>query len=301
MKKWNSDDVQSLKGKVAIITGGTSGIGYEDARVLATAGARVIITGRDSEKGAAVIRQIKAEDAETDTAFEVLDLASLESVSDFTKRIKDTFTKIDILINNAGVMTPPERIETKDGFELQFGANYLGHFALTMQLRSLLSRAKGRVVSLSSIVARSGKINFDDLQAAAVYDPMTSYSQSKLACLLFAFELQRQSDLNKWRITSVAAHPGIARTNLLVDKGVKGYTDLLRRYAPFMFQPAQQGALPTLYAATSSKVVPGGYYGPHGFMELRGYPTAAHIPKQALDQNVAEELWKISSNLVKPS
>lgn len=202
-------------------------------------------------------------------------------------------------MNNAGVMTPPERIETKDGFELQFGANYLGHFALTQHLLPLLSKSNARVISLSSIAARTGAIHFDDLQVQKGYIPRRSYDQSKLACLLFAFELQRYSDKHNLGITSIAVHPGIARTNLLVGKDIRGYEGFMRRFVPFMFQPSAQGALPSLFAATSPEAKPGAYYGPDGYKELRGYPTLAYIPKTALNDKTSKQLWDISIQLSK--
>ena len=299
MKKWTTTDIDSQAGKTVVVTGGTSGIGYESARVLARAGAIVIITGRDNGRGKKSAQMITDEISGADVRFEVLDLASLQSVRDFAARIMQSFDRLDVLINNAGVMNPPTRVETEDGFELQFGANYLGHFALTKLLLPLLTRAKGRVVSLSSIVARNGAINFDDLQAQKHYVPMQSYAQSKVACLMFALELQRQSDANGWGITSIAAHPGLSRTNLLVDKGVKGYTDKLRRYAPFVFQLPAQGALPSLFAAVSPDARAGAYYGPSGFMELRGYPVLARVPRQVLDVNTSAKLWALSEKLVK--
>lgn len=298
MKKWTIKDIPSQKDRIAIVTGGTSGIGLETALALAQAGAKVIITGRSAKTGAPATDQIKAAVDKADITFEVLDLADLKSVADFAERMQKKLDTLDILINNAGVMTPPKRLETKEGFELQFGANYLGHFALTKHLLPLLTKSKGRVISLSSVAARTGAIHFDDLQAKKEYIPRRSYDQSKLACLMFAFELQRYSDAHDLGITSVAAHPGIARTNLLVNKDIRGYEGFLRRYAPFMFQSSAQGALPSLFAATSSEAKLGGYYGPDGFKELRGYPTQAHIPPQALDIEVAAKLWAVSEDLL---
>lgn len=298
MKKWTSRDNLSQKGKTFVITGGTSGIGYEDALALVQAEATVVITGRDAAKGAKTLESIRAVCKNADIHFEILDLADLQSVASFADRIVSRLPRLDVLINNAGVMTPPQRRETNDGYELQFGANYLGHFALTHHLLQLLSKSHGRVISLSSIVARNGAIDFDDLQAVKEYVPMRSYSQSKIACLMFAFELQRRSDENGWNITSIAAHPGVAKTNLLVDKGVKGYTDIMRRYTPFMFQPPAQGALPSLFAAVAPEASPGAYYCPDGFLELRGYPALARTPVQALDAKTATKLWDVSKKLI---
>ncbi len=297
MQKWTTANIPSLKGKNAIVTG-AGGLGYEDALALSRAGAKVIIAGRDPLKGETSLAAIRDEVSEADVDFELLDLADLASIASFTKRIARKFTKLDILINNAGVMTPPKRLETKDGFELQFGTNYLGHFALTAQLLPLIKKAKGRVVSLSSVAARNGSITFDDLQSNKSYIPMTAYAQSKLACLLFAFELQKQSNKNGWGITSIAAHPGISRTELLMDKsGTRTIIGVARKYAWFMFQPVAQGALSTLFAATSSEAKPGKYYGPHALSETRGYPKEALVPKNALDSNVSIRLWDVSEKL----
>lgn len=206
-----------------------------------------------------------------------------------------------MLINNAGVMTPPERRTTSDGFELQFGTNYLGHFALTAHLLPLLRKGRSpRVVTLSSIAARNGAINFDDLQAEHGYKPMPVYSQSKLACLMFAFELQRRSEAAGWGITSIAAHPGISRTELLPNgAGKASVLGLGRRFLWFLFQPAAQGALPTLFAATSLDAKGGGFYGPNRLGETRGYPTISKTPKAALDTSVAARLWKVSEQITR--
>ena len=206
---------------------------------------------------------------------------------------------IDLLINNAGIMTPPKRLETKDGYELQFGTNYLGHFALTAQLLPLLRKTKdARVVTVSSIAAREGKINFDDLQSKSSYSPMIAYGQSKLADLMFAFELQRQSDKHNWDILSIAAHPGVSRTNLLITgAGRWSIMGMARTLLPFMFQPPAQGALPTLFAATSPLAKGGAYYGPNKMSETRGFPALAKVPGQAEDRKVAAKLWEESLRL----
>jgi NAD(P)-dependent dehydrogenase (short-subunit alcohol dehydrogenase family) len=297
MQKWTTANIPSLTGKTAIITG-VGGLGFEDALALSRAGSKVIIAGRDATKGQAAVDAISNKVADADIQFELIDLADLASVAAFSKRMTNNFEQIDILINNAGVMTPPKRLETKDGFELQFGTNYLSHFALTAHLLPLIKKARGRVVSLSSVAARKGMINFDDLQATHEYKPMPVYAQSKLACLMFAFELQKQSDKNNWGITSIAAHPGVSRTQLLAGKSDgRGFYGLARKYAWFMFQPVAQGALTTLFAATSPEAKPGKYYGPDALNETRGYPTEAYIPKNALDSGDSMRLWEISEKL----
>lgn len=297
MQKWNTGQMPSLKDKTAIVTG-AGGLGYEDALALSKAGSSVIIAGRDPAKGEAAVARIRKESSDADVSFELIDLADLASIASFSDRILKKFTKLDILINNAGLMMPPKRLTTKNNFEIQFGTNYLGHFTLTAHLLPLLKKAHGRVVSLSSIAARNGKINFDDLQAENSYKPMAVYAQSKLACLMFAIELQKQSDRHEWGITSTAAHPGISRTELVVGKSDgRGIIGLFRKYAWFLFQPVAQGALPTLYAATSPEAQPGQYYGPDGFGEARGYPKEAAIPKNALDSETSKRLWEISERL----
>lgn len=297
MKRWTATDIPSLRGKSAIVTG-VGGLGYEDGLALAKAGAEVILAGRDKTKGETAVSNIRSAYGEANVSFELVDLADLASIAAFAERVSKRLDKLDILINNAGVMTPPKRLETKDHFELQFGTNYLSHFALTAHLLPLIKKANGRVISLSSVAARRGRIRFDDLQAIHAYDPMPVYAQSKVACLMFAFELQRQSDANGWGITSIAAHPGISRTELLVGKSDgRGLTGIARKYAWFLFQPVAQGALPTLYAATAPDAKPGGYYGPDGFSEIRGYPTEAATPPYALDAVVSKRLWEVSEEL----
>lgn len=290
-------DIPSLSGKTAVVTGATGGLGYETARMLAEHGARVILAGRNADKGANALRRIRAKSPEADIAFELVDLGNLASITAFGTRLS-AGTPIDILVNNAGVMTPPTRKTTSDGFELQFGTNYLSHFALTARLMPLLTAAPAaRVVSLSSVAARDGQIDFTNLQSEN-YKPMVAYSQSKLACLMFGFELQRRSKANGWNITSTAAHPGIARTDLIVNgMGDRSRAALVRRYLPFVFAPVPQAALPTLFAATAPDAVPGGYYGPKGFQEIRGEVGVAATPGAALDTTVARRLWDTSQEL----
>ncbi|MGV3621271.1 MAG: SDR family oxidoreductase [Archangium sp.] len=286
---WNTSNIPSQQGRLAVVTG-TGGLGLEDAIELSRAGAEVIIAGRNPQKGAEAVKKINAPNAR----FEQVDLGNLKSIADFAKRLNGRH--IDLLINNAAVMTPPKHEKTSDGFELQFGTNYLGHFALTAHL--LPNLKGGRVVSLSSVAARAGVIDFENLNAEKSYDPMGAYGQSKLACLMFAFELQRRSDANGWGITSIAAHPGISRTDLLHNApGKTSLQGLARTYLWFLFQPAAQGALPTLFAATSPAAKPGAYYGPDKLGETRGYPTLAKVPKQAEDAAVAAKLFTESERL----
>ncbi|SFB63943.1 NAD(P)-dependent dehydrogenase, short-chain alcohol dehydrogenase family [Rhizobium sp. NFR07] len=299
-KIWTLEDMPSQTGRTIVVTG-TGGLGFEDALALARAGGDVIIAGRNSAKGAEAVRRIKEQAPSAMVIFEAVDLGDLASIEALATRLKETRDRIDVLINNAGVMTPPTRQKTKDGFELQFGTNYLGHFALTGHLLPMLMRANApRVVTLSSIAVRSASvaINFDDLQAERGYMPMPVYSQSKLACLMFAFELQRRSETAGWGITSIASHPGVSRTDLLHNgPGHRSAHGLIRSFMWFLFQPVAQGALPTLFAATSPDARGGGYYGPDKLIETRGYPTEAQIPRQAMEKHVARRLWEISEKL----
>jgi len=298
MTRWTASNIPSQRGRSAVITG-TGGLGFEDALALARAGAEVIIAGRSAEKGGEAVAKNRQSVPNAAVRFEMLDLASLRSIADFGARMRSSRTGLDLLINNAGVMTPPKRQVTADGFELQLGTNYLGHFALTAHLLPLLQKGKNpRVVTLSSIAAGDGAINFADLQAERDYKPMVVYSQSKLACLMFAFELQRQSDASGWGITSIAAHPGISRTDLLPNgAGKMSFVGLMRSGLWFLFQPAAQGALPTLFAATSPDAKAGAYYGPDKLSETRGYPTIAKAPPQSNDIRVAADLWNVSELL----
>ncbi len=299
-RNWTAKDIPPQRGRSIVVTG-TGGLGFEDALALARAGGDVIIAGRNPAKGAEAIARIKQAVPRAAVAFEAVDLGDLASVAAMGKRLGESRTSIDVLINNAGVMTPPTRRSTTDGFELQFGTNYLGHFALTAHLLPLLRRGTSpRVVTLSSIAAQGGNaaINFDDLQAERTYTPMPVYAQSKLACLMFAFELQRRSEAAGWGVASIAAHPGVSRTDLLHNApGRRSAQGIARSLLWFMFQPAAQGALPTLYAATSPNARGGGYYGPDRMGGTRGHPTDARIPPQALETQVAERLWDLSEDL----
>lgn len=289
----------SQSGRTIVVTG-TGGLGFQDALALARAGGDVIIAGRNPRKGNEAVARIRQSVRQASVNFEPVDLADLASVAAFGQRLRESRERIDTLINNAAVMTPPQRQTTADGFELQFGTNYLGHFALSAHLLPLLRRGRDpRVVTLSSIaVRRDAAINFDDLHAEKAYQPMPVYAQSKLACLMFALELQRRSDEAGWGLTSIAAHPGISRTDLLHNApGRYSAQGLLRSVLWFLFQPAAQGALPTLFAATSPDARGGRYYGPDRLSETRGYPSEAAIPAPALEVHVARRLWDVSENL----
>ena len=298
MTRWTASDIPPQHGRIAVITG-TGGLGFEDALALARAGCETIIAGRNARKGSEAVEKIRLQVPAAQVRFELLDLADLASVAACAERLTRQLDRLDILINNAAVMVPPDRRLTADGFELQLGTNHLGHFALTAGLLPLLRWNKAaRVVSGSSVAAPRGGIDFEDLNAGKRYVPMAAYAQSKLANLMFALELQRRSDANGWGVVSVAAHPGISRTDLIHNgAGPNSIPGLLRSCLPFLFQPAARGALPTLFAATSPQAEPGGYYGPDGLGGIRGYPTTSKIPSQALDQSVAARLWEESKAL----
>jgi len=267
---------------------------------LASAGAEVLVTGRNAEKGRVAIERIKRAVPSAKVRFEMLDLASLASVRAFAAKMIARGQPLDLLINNAGVMDLPARRLTEDGFERQFGTNHLSHFALTGLLLPLLVRAEApRVVNVSSLAHRGGKIDFDNLQAERKYKSWPAYQQSKLANLLFTFELQRRSDAYGWGVMSNAAHPGYARTDLIPNGpgtvGVKGV--LAKIFGSFMSHSAADGALPTLFAATSPAAAPEGYYGPNGFYELKGPVAPARVFPQAKDGGVARKLWAVSEQL----
>jgi NAD(P)-dependent dehydrogenase (short-subunit alcohol dehydrogenase family) len=298
MPAWKQSGVPSQRGRSAIVTG-TGGLGYEHALALARAGGEVILAGRNASKGADALGRIRSIQPDADVRFEMLDLADIHSVKAFGSRLRAERKSLDLLINNAAVMMPPTRQVTSDGFELQFGTNYLGHFALTAELLPLLRKGKEpRVVTVSSVAARGGSIDFDNLQAERSYKPMPIYSQSKLANLMFAFEFQRRSDVFGWGVMSVASHPGISRTDLIPNgAGSMSFAGFMRTVLWFLFQPPAQGALPTLFAATSPDARPGGYYGPDRLGETRGSPTIAFVPPQAEDDAVASRLWDVSAGL----
>lgn len=294
---WSLADMPSQEGRIFLVTGGTSGIGYESAKALAAAGAQVVIAARNPERGQEAITNIRKETPNARVQFEALNLGDLASVRALRERLDATLPRLDGLINNAGIMEPPERGVSADGFEMQFAVNYLGHFALTAELLPLLQKAKSpRVVTLSSIAAARGSIHFDDLQFKQQYDPSDAYRQSKLACLMFALELQRRSDAAGWGIRSIASHPGVSRTNLQLNPDGSP-TTMARRYLGFLFQTAEQGAVPTMYAATSPDAKQGAYYGPTGFREIRGPLGLAAVPPAAEDTKAAARLWKVSEEL----
>jgi len=300
--------VPDLSGRLAVVTGSNSGLGFGLARRLSAAGADVVMAIRNRAKGEAAIDEIRATVPNAKLTIKPLDLSSLAGVAALGEELNADGRPIDILVNNAGVMTPPQRDTTTDGFELQFGSNHLGHFALTAHLLPLLRAAdQARVVSLSSLAARRGRIHFDDPQFEKSYTPMQAYGQSKLAVLMFARELDRRSKEAGWGIVSNAAHPGLTKTNLQISGPSRGrakpstmerlYT-LSWRLTPFLWQEIDEGILPALYAATSPQAEGGAFYGPHGIYEAAGGGvTAAKVPARARDDADCRQLWEISERL----
>lgn len=306
-EKWKAADIPSLAGKRVLITGANSGIGYHAALKLARKGAHVMLACRDRQRGEEALARLDADSPSAHTELVIFDLASLASVRDFAEKELAKHRPMHILINNAGVMAPPKRRQTADGFELQFGTNVLGHFALTALLMPALQLAadsgeRPRVVTIASIAHKRGRLDFDDLQSTKSYGPMRAYQQSKLADLMFAFELDRRLRAANSRVMSVAAHPGVANTNLFqageYSPIAKSARNLLGHAIGIVLNSDAEGALPTLYAATASTAEDGGYYGPQGFQEMRGDDVGrAKIAPQALNIAAAAHLWQVCEEL----
>jgi NAD(P)-dependent dehydrogenase (short-subunit alcohol dehydrogenase family) len=299
--KWTPEDLPSLSGKIAVVTGASSGIGLHTAYYLAKADAKVIMACRDLEKGEAARHFIMQWVMNGDIEVAPLDLASLSSIRAFSEAFLERRRCLDILVNNAGVMALPRRRTTADGFELQFGTNHLGHFALTgLLLPPLLRAPAARVVTVSSIAHRGGQIRFDDLNWRRGYEPWPAYRQSKLANLLFGFELERRLRRAGAAPISVVAHPGVANTNLFAAGPGQGNTWLSRivpRLVAIVGQSEEQGALPVIYAAAAPEVRGGGFYGPKGLGQIRGRPTEVKPEPQANNTALAARLWDVSEDL----
>ena len=290
-QNWTTEQMPDQSGKIVIVTGANSGIGYEAALALALKGATVIMACRSFKKGETAAAQIRDQNPKGKIILKHLDLADLSSVRSFANSFLDEFQQLDILVNNAGVMAIPYR-KTADGFEMQFGTNHLGHFLLTGLLIDLLKKTpKSRVVTVSSYAHILGRINFDDLNSEKRYQKWMAYGQSKLANLLFAYELQRRSANNAGSPISVAVHPGYAATNLQHTSSFFSFTN------HFMAQSQEMGALPTLYAATSPEIQGGEFIGPDGFLAQRGYPHKARSSKRSHDSEAARRLWEVSEEL----
>ncbi|MDQ2924894.1 MAG: oxidoreductase [Acidobacteriota bacterium] len=295
--KWTTGQIPPQTGKTALITGANSGIGYQAALVLARHGAHVLLGVRSRAKGEAALARLQEEVPGASAEVAELNMASLASI----RRFVEGFARpLDVLVNNAGAMALPKRELTEDGFERQFGTNHMGHFALTgLLMPRLLQSSSPRVVTVSSLAHRNGKMDFDDLQGAKKYSPWTAYNQSKLANLLFALELDRRARSAGSRLRSIPVHPGIARTRIVVNgPGVSGpKMVVLKLLTPFITQDDAAGALPTLYAATAPEARGGVYIGPDGFKAFKGSPTVERPRPQALDEAVAKRLWSVSEEL----
>ncbi len=290
--KWTSGDVPGQQGRLAVVTGASTGLGFETARVLAARGASVVLAVRDTEKGKRAAARIAGTAPGADVMVQPLDLASLESIRAAADQLRAQHPRIDLLINNAGVMFTPQQT-TRDGFELQFGTNHLGHFALTgLLLEQMLPVPGSRVVTVSSLAHRlRARIHFDDLQGERSYRRVAAYGQSKLANLLFTYELHRRLS-GAGTTIAVAAHPGLAATELT------RHTPAIAAFANALIsQTAAMGALPVLRAATDPGVLGGQYYGPRGFFGTRGYPKPAHSSGQSHDTAIQRRLWTVSEEL----
>lgn len=288
--------------KTAVVTGANGGIGFHCALQLAKSGADVILACRDQRRGSDAILRILEYLPDAKLELSILDLSSLESVQKFAERLLESKSCLDLLVNNAAIMALPQRMLSKDGFEMQFATNHLGHFALTSLLMPLLLESPApRVVTVSSIAHRYGKLNFGDLQSEKGYEGWKAYGTSKLANLLFSFELARRASAAGLPLLSLAAHPGLSKTNILASGPQMGRkalrTYLSEMLVPILAQTDQQGALPIVYACTNETVQNGDYYGPDGFMELTGAPRKVAARANALDLKSAEQLWAASEEL----
>ena len=301
-QKWTAEDVPEQCGRVAVVTGANTGIGFEVARILAAHGASVVLAVRDVEKGRWAAERIAKGAPGADVTIQKLDLASLDSIRAAACALQTRHPKIDLLINNAGVLYPP-RTNTADGFELQFGTNHLGHFAFTgLLLNTMLPVAGSRVVTVSSLSHRfRAGIHFDDLQWERSYDRMAAYSQSKLANLMFTYELQRRLAEGGAGSIAVAAHPGTSRTNIMRNSPLlyRAFSLLLLPLGGTIMQSARMGALPILRAATDPGVEGGQYYGPGGRWprEFAGYPELVRSSRQSHDREIQGRLWAGSEEL----
>jgi NAD(P)-dependent dehydrogenase (short-subunit alcohol dehydrogenase family) len=301
VERWTVTEIPDLDGTTAIVTGANSGLGFEDALQLSLHGAHVVVACRNQTKGAEAVSRIAMRSPKGTTELAQLDLADLASVRTFVADFTSGHDGLDLLINNAGVMALPYR-QTADGFEMQLGTNHLGHFALTgLLLPSLLARPGARVVTVSSHMARIGRIWFNNLQGERRYSKWLAYGQSKLANLLFFSELARRIRTSGMEVISVAAHPGYAATNLQeagpTMQGHRQREKFFQLGNRIVAQSAAMGALPTLYAATSPLAANGDYYGPNRLFENRGYPKQVSLPRAARNVDTARRLWDISEQL----
>ncbi len=296
MSTFNINNTPSQKGKLAVVTGANIGLGYETALELAKKEATVIMACRNIDKANAAKTKLLEAVPQADLVVMQLDLGDLASVKKFADSFLEKYNKLDLLINNAGIMVPPYQL-TKDGFESQFGVNHLGHFYLTgLLLDTVVATPNSRIVILSSLAHQPGKINFDDLQSKEKYSAMKAYQQSKLANLMFALELQRRLEKANHQTIAVAAHPGISNTNLGQHIPRILYY-LVLPFFSFMIHSPNAGAMPTLYAALGDDVKGGEYFGPTGRKEMKGPAGRAIIFRHAEDTEVAGKLWAVSEQL----
>ncbi|MET7397045.1 SDR family oxidoreductase [Dactylosporangium sp. NPDC005572] len=301
--------VPDLTGKLAVVTGASDGVGLGLAARLAAAGAEVIMPVRNHRKGEAAVAQIKRRYPGAALSLRDLDLASLSSVAALGAALRGEHRPIHILVNNAGVMTPPDRQTTADGFELQFGTNHLGHFALVGHLLPLLCAGRARVTSQISVAANRNAVNWDDLNWERSYDGFRAYSQSKIACGLFGLELDRRSSAAGWGITSNLAHPGIAATSLLAARpevgrarataGGRVIRALGRR--GILFGTVETALLPALYGATSPEARGARVYGPGGFQHISGAPAEQAVYSRLRGEDDARRMWEVSERLTELS
>lgn len=288
MTKWTAENIPNLEGKIVLITGANSGLGFEASLTLAKKRATIVMACRDATKGEEALQQIKREVSDGQVVIRTLDLASLLSIRTFATEFTSNYNRLDILMNNAGVMAPPYRT-TEDGFELQIGTNHFGHFALTgLLLERLLHTTASRIVTTTSFAHYMGRINFDDLNWTRKYAKWPAYGQSKLANLLFTYQLDRRFKAAGTNNIAVAAHPGYSATHLQRHSGVFSFLNT------FLAQPAQMGVLPLLYAATAAGVQGGEFFGPDGFLEMRGYPKKVRSSATSYDGALAKRLWEVS-------
>jgi NAD(P)-dependent dehydrogenase (short-subunit alcohol dehydrogenase family) len=292
-QKWTAKLAHSQEGKIALVTGANSGLGFYTCCDLTALGAEVIMAVRDLSRGSSALETIKEKYPSAKLHLLQLDLASLKSIRDFVEIFKNKFSKFNLLINNAGVMMCPFQ-KTEDNFEMQFGTNHLGHFALTALLFDrLINEIGSRIVTVSSYIHHFGKIDFNNLNAEKKYRKTGAYSMSKLANLLFANELDRRLKRKLSKIISVSAHPGYSATNLQQHVG------LFKFFNPYIAQDAEMGSLPTQYAALSENIYGGDFIGPDGFMELKGYPKKVKSSKSSYNEKLSKKLWEISEILIK--
>ncbi|MGV0793971.1 SDR family NAD(P)-dependent oxidoreductase [Mycolicibacterium sp. XJ1819] len=295
MSKWTAADVPDQSGRVAVVTGANSGLGYDTAAALAGKGAHVVLAVRDTPKGNAAADQIRKANPDATVTLAQLDLTSLDNVRAAADELRTKFPRIDLLINNAGVMYVPSRETTKDGFEMQFGTNHVGHFALTgLLLENMIGVQGSRVVTVSSVGHRIlAKIRFDDLNFERNYNRVAAYGQSKLANLLFTYELQRRLAAKGAPTVALAAHPGLSDTELM-----RHLPSLIPDFVwKIAAQPAAKGALPTLRAATDPQAQGGQYYGPDGIGEVKGNPKVVASSAQSHDEALQRRLWTVSEEL----